>query len=50
MLDGNELRALIRDVIATELAAAKGERAAPAAGLAEHRVRIASVSTCSVQR
>src|SRR3954462_1366406 len=38
MLDGNELRALIRDVIATELAAAKGN-AAPAAG--EHRVRIA---------
>ena len=40
MLDGNELRALIRDVIATELAAAKAERGAPAA--AEHRVRIAS--------
>jgi len=43
MLDGNELRALIRDVIATELAAAKAERAAPAAATpAEHRVRIAS--------
>ena len=39
MLDGNELRALIRDVIATELAAAK-PGAAPAP--AEHRVRIAS--------
>ena len=38
MLDGNELRALIRDVIATELAAAKGS--APA--VPEHRVRIAS--------
>ena len=42
MLDGNELRALIRDVIATELAAAKAERATPAASPAEHRVRIAS--------
>jgi hypothetical protein len=41
MLDGNELRALIRDVIATELAAAKAERA-PAGPPAEHRVRIAS--------
>lgn len=40
MLDGNELRALIRDVIATELKAVKGERA-PAAP-AEHRVRIGS--------
>jgi uncharacterized protein (DUF58 family) len=40
MLDGNELRALIRDVIATELAAAK--TAAPAAAHAEHRVRIAN--------
>ena len=39
MLDGNELRALIRDVIATELAAAKGT--APAAS-SEPRVRIAS--------
>jgi hypothetical protein len=38
MIDGKELRALIRDVIATELAAAKGS-AAPAPG--EHRVRIA---------
>ena len=38
MLDANELRALIRDVIATELAASKGT--APAAP--EHRVRIAS--------
>jgi len=37
MLDGNELRALIRDVIATELAAVKaGQGPAPA----EHRVRI----------
>jgi hypothetical protein len=42
MLDGNELRALIRDVIATEIAAVKRE-AAPAKALpAEHRVRIAS--------
>ena len=41
MLDGNELRALIRDVIATELAAAKAERNAPAAP-PEHRVRIAN--------
>jgi hypothetical protein len=42
MLDGNELRALIRDVIATELAAAKAERAAPPGpGPTEHRVRIA---------
>jgi hypothetical protein len=41
MLDGNELRALIRDVIATELAAAKAERAPQAAAQAEHRVRIA---------
>jgi len=40
MLDGNELRALIRDVIATELAAAK--TAAPTAAPAEHRVRIVS--------
>jgi hypothetical protein len=41
MLDGNELRALIREVIATELAAAKAERGAPAAPVpAEHRVRI----------
>ena len=43
MLDGNELRALIRDVIATELAAVKAERgAAQAPAPAEHRVRIAS--------
>jgi hypothetical protein len=43
MLDGNELRALIRDVIATELAAAKAERVAPpATAPAEHRVRIAT--------
>jgi hypothetical protein len=41
MLDGNELRALIRDVIATELAAAKAERAS-AGPPAEHRVRIAN--------
>ena len=40
MLDGNELRALIRDVIATELAAAKA--APPAGAQSEHRVRIAS--------
>jgi hypothetical protein len=39
MLDGNELRALIRDVIATELAAAKS--VAPAATPLEQRVRIA---------
>jgi hypothetical protein len=39
-MDGNELRALIRDVIATELAAAKG--AAPTAAQSEHRVRVAS--------
>jgi hypothetical protein len=43
MLDRNELRALIRDVIATELAAVKEERKAPAAAASsEHRVRIAS--------
>ncbi|HVZ00582.1 MAG TPA: hypothetical protein VHA35_13825 [Dongiaceae bacterium] len=41
MLDRNELRALIRDVISTELAAVKAERA-PQAPAAEHRVRIAS--------
>src|SRR4051812_27003948 len=40
MLDGNELRALIRDVIATELGAVKG--GPPPAPAAEHRVRIAS--------
>ena len=38
MLDGNELRALIRDVIATELAAVKG--VPPGGAPAEHRVRI----------
>ena len=45
MLDGKDLRALIRDVIATELAAAKGaprEASPPASAPAEHRVRIAS--------
>jgi hypothetical protein len=41
MLDGNELRALIRDVIATEIAAVKRE-AAPAKAPVEHRVRIAN--------
>jgi hypothetical protein len=41
MLDGNELRALIRDVIATEIAAVKREHAPGAAAAAEHRVRIA---------
>jgi len=42
MLDGNELRALIRDVIATEIAAVK-RGAAPAKDTpAEHRVRIAN--------
>ena len=43
MLDGNELGALIRDVIAAEIAAVKRD-AAPAAknAPAEHRVRIAS--------
>ena len=40
MLDGNELRALIRDVIATELGAVKG--GPPPEPAAEHRVRIAS--------
>jgi hypothetical protein len=42
MLDGNELRALIRDVIATEIAAVKREPAPAQAGPAEHRVRVAS--------
>lgn len=42
MLDGNELRALIRDVIATEIAAVKREAAPAARAPAEHRVRIAS--------
>jgi hypothetical protein len=41
MLDGNELRALIRDVIATEIAAVKREAAPGQAAPAEHRVRIA---------
>jgi len=42
MLDGNELRALIRDVIAAEIAAVKRD-AGPAKGApAEHRVRIAN--------
>ena len=41
MIDGNELRALIRDVIATELAAVKAGQGAPPAP-DEHRVRIAS--------
>jgi hypothetical protein len=40
MLDGNELRALIRDVIAAEIAAVKRD-AAPGAS-AEHRVRISN--------
>lgn len=42
MLDGNELRALIRDVIATEIAAVKREHAPGAPAPSEHRVRIAS--------
>ena len=41
MLDGNELRALIRDVIATEIAAVKRDHAPGAPAPAEHRVRIA---------
>jgi hypothetical protein len=42
MLDGNELRALIRDVIATEIAAVKRDGAPAAKGTpVEHRVRIA---------
>lgn len=41
MLNGNELRALIRDVIATELAAAKAERVPQTTPPPEHRVRIA---------
>jgi hypothetical protein len=40
MLDGNELRALIRDVIATELAAVKRDHATSPAAPKEHRVRI----------
>lgn len=50
MLDGAELRALIRDVIAAELAAAKGVPPAKPSGVqsgappapVEHRVRIAN--------
>ena len=42
MLDGNELRALIRDVIAGELAAVKRDSAPAAPAPAEHRVQIAS--------
>jgi hypothetical protein len=42
MLDGNELRALIRDVIATEIAAVKRDHAPGQPAPAEHRVRIAS--------
>src|SRR5690349_4681486 len=42
MLDGNELRALIRDVIAAEIAAVKRDAAPAASAAAEHRVRIAS--------
>jgi hypothetical protein len=42
MLDGNELRALIRDVIATELAAVKRDHGAMPAAPAEHRVRVAN--------
>jgi hypothetical protein len=42
MLDGNELRALIRDVIATEIAAVKRGHAPVPPAPAEHGVRIAS--------
>src|SRR5690348_1044093 len=42
MLDGNELRALIRDVIAAEIAAVKRDAAPAASAPAEHRVRIAN--------
>jgi hypothetical protein len=42
MLDGNELRALIRDVIATEIAAVKRDPASAPGAPAEHRVRIIS--------
>ena len=41
MLDGNELRALIRDVIATEIAAVKRDHAPGQPAPAEHRVRLA---------
>jgi hypothetical protein len=42
MLDGAELRALIRDVIETELAAFRKASAIPADSPHEHKVRIAS--------
>jgi hypothetical protein len=42
MLDGNELRALIRDVIATEIAAVKRDNTPAPPPAAEHRVRIAN--------
>ena len=42
MLDGHELRALIRDVIATEIAAVKRDHAPGPPAQAEDRVRIAS--------
>jgi hypothetical protein len=42
MLHGNELRALIREVIAAEIAAVKREAAPSASASAEHRVRISS--------
>jgi hypothetical protein len=42
MLDGNELRALIRDVIAAEIAAVKRDGAPAKGAPAEHRVRIAN--------
>ena len=42
MLDGNELRALIRDVIATEIAAVKRDDPPSQAAPAEHRIRIAN--------
>ncbi len=42
MLDGNELRALIRDVIAAEIAAVKRDPAPAPSAPAAHRVRIAS--------
>jgi hypothetical protein len=42
MLDGNELRALIRDVIAAEIAAVKRDAMPVQGAPAAHRVRIAS--------
>jgi hypothetical protein len=42
MLNGNELRALIREVISAEIAAVKRDAGPPATAPAEHRVRIAS--------